>query len=236
MKNPVTSPLQIPRPRFSVSDQIIAKLSDPQNVMVNNGPLIEFITTPAEEASVREHNKTDPVLPHCLPSLSTLEGDAVDQVVRQRVLQERLESALDSELRKPHSNSEAKSLGLDGGLAKKEGDAQKDGNTDNRKGGSSIGSSVGKASPKFEAYHLLRAIDSKDVMLMMEIRDYAFHLFLEASGGNATPLTYAMRLGDKCTSNSHLQVLACADASGRRSGYGGTHYWRVVEEGQFCYR
>lgn len=167
--------------------------------MVNNGPLIEFITTPAEEASIREHNKTDPVLPHSLPSLSALEEDAEDQVTRQRILQDRLGSALDSELRKPHANSESKSLELDGGQAAKGGDAKAEGNKDNGRGGSRIGSNVGKGSPKFEAYHLLRAIDSRDVMLMMEIRDYAFHLFLEPTG-NATPLTYAMRLGDKCTS------------------------------------
>lgn len=165
--------------------------------MFNNAPLLEFLTTPAEEASAREHNKTDPVLPHSLPSLSALEGDAADQVARQLILQDRLESALDSELRKPNTKDGVTSLESETGQDKSKGEGKEDAKKDSGSGGRRIGANAGKASPRFESFHLLRAIDSKDVMLMMEIRDHAFHLLLESTG-NATPLTYAMRLGDKC--------------------------------------
>ncbi|KAF7352865.1 hypothetical protein MVEN_01253500 [Mycena venus] len=49
-------------------------------------------------------------------------------------------------------------------------------------------------------YEVLRAVERKDVMYLMEIRDRAFHLLVRMSGG-ITPLLHAMRLG-----NSHREV------------------------------
>ncbi|TFK43618.1 hypothetical protein BDQ12DRAFT_675282 [Crucibulum laeve] len=47
-----------------------------------------------------------------------------------------------------------------------------------------------------EAYQVFRAIEERDVMFLMQVRDNAFHLLLRNSG-NATPLVHAMRLGYK---------------------------------------
>ena len=45
-----------------------------------------------------------------------------------------------------------------------------------------------------QAYEVFRAIERKDVVFLMEIRDRAFHLLLRKTG-DATPLLHAMRVG-----------------------------------------
>ncbi|KAJ6539260.1 hypothetical protein B0H19DRAFT_961215 [Mycena capillaripes] len=45
-----------------------------------------------------------------------------------------------------------------------------------------------------QPYEVLRAVERKDIMYLMEIRDRAFHLLVRMSGG-ITPLLHAMRLG-----------------------------------------
>ncbi|KAF7331985.1 hypothetical protein MKEN_00078800 [Mycena kentingensis (nom. inval.)] len=51
-----------------------------------------------------------------------------------------------------------------------------------------------------QPYEVLRAVERKDIMYLMEIRDRAFHLLVRMSGG-ITPLLHAMRLGQ-----SHREV------------------------------
>jgi len=46
-----------------------------------------------------------------------------------------------------------------------------------------------------QPFEIFRAIERKDVMFIMEIRDRAFHLLLKKSG-DATPLVHAMRIGE----------------------------------------
>ncbi|EPQ59278.1 hypothetical protein GLOTRDRAFT_70571 [Gloeophyllum trabeum ATCC 11539] len=45
-----------------------------------------------------------------------------------------------------------------------------------------------------EPYEVYRAIEKKDLVFLMEVRDRAFHLLLRKHG-NATPLVHAMRIG-----------------------------------------
>ncbi|KAJ7228750.1 hypothetical protein GGX14DRAFT_414667 [Mycena pura] len=45
-----------------------------------------------------------------------------------------------------------------------------------------------------QPFEVLRAVERKDVMYLMEVRDKAFHLLVRMSGG-ITPLLHAMRLG-----------------------------------------
>jgi len=45
-----------------------------------------------------------------------------------------------------------------------------------------------------QPYEVFRAVEQKDVMFLMEIRDRAFHLLLRKTG-DATPLLHAMRIG-----------------------------------------
>ncbi|KAI5124842.1 hypothetical protein M0805_007276 [Coniferiporia weirii] len=51
-----------------------------------------------------------------------------------------------------------------------------------------------------QSYEIFRAIEGKDIMFLMEVRDRAFHLLLKKTG-DATPLVHAMRIGD-----SHREV------------------------------
>ncbi|KAF7355222.1 hypothetical protein MSAN_01438000 [Mycena sanguinolenta] len=51
-----------------------------------------------------------------------------------------------------------------------------------------------------QPFEVLRAVERKDIMYLMEVRDRAFHLLVRMSGG-ITPLLHAMRLGQ-----SHREV------------------------------
>ncbi|KAH8118437.1 hypothetical protein DFH11DRAFT_1686607 [Phellopilus nigrolimitatus] len=46
-----------------------------------------------------------------------------------------------------------------------------------------------------QSYEIFRAIERKDIMFLMEVRDRAFHLLLKKTG-DATPLVHAMRIGE----------------------------------------
>jgi hypothetical protein len=51
-----------------------------------------------------------------------------------------------------------------------------------------------------ESWEVMRAVENKDVMFLMEVRDRAFHALVRPSGG-VTPLIHAMRIG-----RSHHEV------------------------------
>ncbi|KAF8332775.1 uncharacterized protein EI90DRAFT_2918273 [Cantharellus anzutake] len=45
-----------------------------------------------------------------------------------------------------------------------------------------------------QVFEVFRAVERKDIMFLMEVRDHAFHLLLQKSG-DVTPLLHAMRIG-----------------------------------------
>lgn len=45
-----------------------------------------------------------------------------------------------------------------------------------------------------QPFEIFRAVENKDVMFLMQVRDHAFHLLLKKTG-DATPLVHAMRIG-----------------------------------------
>ncbi|KAN0131488.1 hypothetical protein V8E53_010865 [Lactarius tabidus] len=51
-----------------------------------------------------------------------------------------------------------------------------------------------------ESWEVMRAVENKDIMFLMEVRDRAFHALVRPSGG-VTPLIHAMRIG-----RSHHEV------------------------------
>jgi len=67
-------------------------------------------------------------------------------------------------------------------------------------------SSTIKANKKLQpfkeppGFQILRAVETKDIMFLMEVRDRAFHLLLRKTG-DVTPLLHAMRIG-----NSHRDI------------------------------
>lgn len=59
---------------------------------------------------------------------------------------------------------------------------------------SSGASSNSKAWKEPEPFEIFRAVEKKDIMFLMEVRDRAFHLLLRKHG-DATPLLHCMRIG-----------------------------------------
>lgn len=47
-----------------------------------------------------------------------------------------------------------------------------------------------------QPYEVMKAVEQRDIMFLMQVRDNAFHLLLQSSGGE-TPLVHAIRIGNK---------------------------------------
>jgi len=63
--------------------------------------------------------------------------------------------------------------------------------------------STGGSWKEPQPFEIFRAVERKDIMFLMEVRDHAFHLLLRKSG-DATPLVHAMRIGE---SHRDVQII-----------------------------
>jgi len=187
--------------------------------MFNNGPFIIHIAASLQDSrpdiSLRigpKRNRVtrDPCLPARLPSTGFLQREA-ELVLPKLVLQQ---------LRRSPSPTLSR-LGSDSDQEEPEesdDDDEEHPKRARRPSMTSILSSISSAtsssarslmSPRRkdnkpwkepEAFEVLRAVERKDVMFLMEVRDRAFHLLVRKSG-DVTPLLHAMRIG-----KSHQEV------------------------------
>lgn len=174
----------------------------------NNQFLIESLTSNLVSLGHHPH-PPDPVLPASLPSLSRLLADA-STFAKKSVQHYHLQLALNSNLpstphppsapvyTKPRSSSSRSSASFNGSAGP-------------RYASYPAASSV----TPLQGYQILRAIERKDVMLLMEARDSSFELLVQPQGG-ITPLVHAMRCGEgrsSFSSSLSLLVLLCARSS-----------------------
>ena len=134
---------------------------------------------------------TDPspqVLPRSLPPLSHLFTTAQSSAAAARhshLLAHSLATALETPLLPPAPPEKAVPVQV-------VAEERKKGN----------GSSGARKEGVYEAFEVFRAVEQKDVMLLMEVRDRQFELLLQpTAGGGSTPLVHAMRLGPSRTSS-----------------------------------
>ncbi|KAJ7068185.1 hypothetical protein C8F01DRAFT_1117211 [Mycena amicta] len=142
----------------------------------------------------RRRVTSDPCLPERLPSTSILQRDAEFDAPKA-VLRQLRRSPTPSPPHSPESPTA-------------EEESQRRQSITSIESSTSIKSfgSVFKQNPTSHSwkepqpYEVLRAVERKDIMYLMELRDRAFHLLVRMSGG-ITPLLHAMRLGQ-----SHREV------------------------------
>ncbi|KAK7049612.1 hypothetical protein VNI00_005643 [Paramarasmius palmivorus] len=169
---------------------------------LNHGPLIEHLIhkldTPGRGPRKRRALSPDPCLLERLPSSAFIQREVEDAIPRAILRQLRRSPT-------PPYDEEA------------EAEDNPDGNeSDSRRerrqsSASTTSSSSIKSLKQFlqrqketprssinwkdpQPYEVLRAVEQKDIMFLMEIRDRAFHLLLRKNG-DVTPLLHAMRIG-----------------------------------------
>ncbi|KAJ7744528.1 hypothetical protein DFH07DRAFT_834634 [Mycena maculata] len=156
----------------------------------------------SDRPAPRRRVSSDPCLPERLPATSFLEREA-ELVAPKAVLRQ---------LRRSPTPSPPDSSGLEAEVEETSGHQRRPSLTSLASSTSSIksfGSSFmqrrqdAKSQSSWkepQPFEVLRAVENKDIMYLMEVRDRAFHLLVRMSGG-ITPLLHAMRLG-----NSHRDV------------------------------
>ncbi|KAM0752831.1 hypothetical protein T439DRAFT_323439 [Meredithblackwellia eburnea MCA 4105] len=161
-------------------------------LQVNNSFLIHGITSRAQPSQYKPplRQKTLPsavVLLHNLPTLSTLTTNALKLAKEARynhILQESINTALETPLdARPAADPPKYHSSHSGRNASS--------SSDGGRKGSAKGS---KPDGSFEMFQVMRAVEKKDIMLLMEVKSQQFDLLVQAVGGN-TPLLHAMRLG-----------------------------------------
>ncbi|KAK0468307.1 uncharacterized protein EV420DRAFT_1503720 [Desarmillaria tabescens] len=162
----------------------------------NNAAIIEVIGRNLDSTlacrRARRRVTSDPCLPERLPSTAFLQREA-ESVAPNEILRQ---------LRRTPSPSSSPP-------------AEDDGFTHTRSSSVSTASASVRSNAKYkptdiqslgapwkepQPFEVFRAVERKDIMYLMEIRDRAFHLLLRKSG-DATPLLHAMRIGQ-----SHKEV------------------------------
>lgn len=128
---------------------------------------------------------SSPCLPSRLPSISFISREAtgISSETLQKELAQRLRFSIDDAAEQPASKM-----------------LRRQSNSSDTS--SSTGSSLKFKNTRLnstnwrepQAFEIFRAIERKDIVFLMEIRDKAFHLLLRRTG-DATPLLHAMRIG-----------------------------------------
>ncbi|KAJ7095297.1 hypothetical protein B0H15DRAFT_828923 [Mycena belliarum] len=165
---------------------------------MNNAPLVHYL---GEESGIskpvpRRRVSSNPCLPERLPTTSFLQREA-ETVAPKAVLRQLRRSPTPSPPNspepddEPEENPKHKRRPSLSSLASSASSIKSFGSTLMQRSREGKSQSPWKEPQPFE---VLRAVERKDIMYLMEIRDRSFHLLVRMSGG-ITPLLHAMRLG-----------------------------------------
>lgn len=131
------------------------------------------------------------ILPKALPSFSKIESIAISssyQARKDQVLKLALETALHFDALPSNSSTNKKSKSTTS-VSKVVVAAGSNNNKSNGWKG------LNKGSP-LEGWQVFKAVEEKDIMFLMEVRDREFDLLVQPQrGSNTTPLVSAMKLG-----------------------------------------
>ncbi|KAJ6599150.1 hypothetical protein DFH09DRAFT_903098 [Mycena vulgaris] len=162
---------------------------------MNNAPLLHYLGGDhGSDRPIRRRVSSNPCLPERLPTTSFLQREA--EIVAPK--------AILRQLRRSPTPSPPNSPELEAETDETPGHQRRPSLSSLASSASSIksfGSSLiqrsrdSKSQSSWkEPQAILRAVERKDIMYLMEIRDRSFHLLVRMSGG-ITPLLHAMRLG-----------------------------------------
>ncbi|KAF4619940.1 hypothetical protein D9613_005183 [Agrocybe pediades] len=168
----------------------------------NNAPILLALEDSNSGSSISRTNKpirtperSEPCLPSRLPTTSFIRREAEDLAPKELVKQ-MLTISMQEEMVKEVVESQ------------EEREAPQSPSSSMSRRSSSIRSFVkSMVSPRLgrapvsgwanlQPYEVMKAIEKKDIMFLMEVRDKAFPLLLQSSGGE-TPLVHAIRTGNK---------------------------------------
>ncbi|KAF8307006.1 hypothetical protein DL93DRAFT_2143470 [Clavulina sp. PMI_390] len=165
--------------------------------MYNNEPLVRLVGEQADPSSyhpsIRQRARSSPCLPDRLPSLAFLRREADQNAPLAIIRQLRRSPSLHAQelSEEDRSGSDTSPLPSPG--------ASSDGGMLSPKGAPKVKAPKLKLPPANwkppQPFEVFRAVEKKDIMFLMEVRDHAFHLLLRKSG-DATPLLHAMRIGE----------------------------------------
>ncbi|KAL4075935.1 hypothetical protein J3A83DRAFT_4357072 [Scleroderma citrinum] len=165
--------------------------------MVNNAPIIQFLVQHGFDSQPlpRHQVKNEPCLPTRLPSTGFLQREA-DQAAPKAILRQLRRSPTPP--LSPPPGFEPDSTAHDGSDSQGRRSSPSSPTSPQSSLSSSkfniLSQSLSKSWKEPQPFEVFRAIERKDIMFLMEVRDRAFPLLLRKTG-DATPLLHAMRIG-----------------------------------------
>ncbi|KAK0453581.1 hypothetical protein EV421DRAFT_1765080 [Armillaria borealis] len=165
---------------------------------LNNAAIIEVLGRNLDSTQarrrVRRRVTSDPCLPERLPSTAFLQREA-EIVAPNEILRQLRRSP--SPPSSPTAEEDNGFTHIRSSSVRSTASASAESSTTYKPTDTQLFGAPWKEPQPFEVF---RAVERKDIMYLMEIRDRAFHLLLRKSG-DATPLLHAMRIGQ-----SHKEV------------------------------
>ncbi|KAG6335325.1 hypothetical protein ID866_3757 [Astraeus odoratus] len=165
--------------------------------MVNNAPIIQFLVEQESRSTLlqpipRGRVESGPCLPARLPSTGFLQREA-DQTAPKTILRQLRRSPTPPLTPPPALDSEESDTGQQRTSVSSPVSPSSP-STSSFKSVILPSSPASRAWKEPQPFEVFRAIERKDIMFLMEVRDRAFPLLLRKTG-NATPLLHAMRIG-----------------------------------------
>lgn len=151
---------------------------------------MDDLQSPSSSPDVKARVTSSPCLPLSLPSTSFLQREA-DQAAPRAIIKQLRRSPTPPS---PDAIQEALLTPL---ISDSRSSAPPSPVVESPSFHSALGSKGVRAHASWkdpQPYEVLRAVERKDIVYLMEVRDHAFHLLVRRSGG-VTPLLHAMRIG-----------------------------------------
>ncbi|KAJ3764166.1 hypothetical protein EV360DRAFT_91437 [Lentinula raphanica] len=165
--------------------------------MFNYSPIIEYLgnSPPPNSPLPRKSHPSNPCLPDRLPNTSFIQREA-EQVAPKAILRQLRRSP--SPLSSPDADADDDDS-QDGGHSRSPSSASTQltsppSSPSQSNHHSQLNSKSSSAWKEPQPFEILAAVERKDVMYLMQVRDRAFHLLVR-KWGDVTPLLHAMRIG-----------------------------------------
>ncbi|EJD01341.1 uncharacterized protein FOMMEDRAFT_21744 [Fomitiporia mediterranea MF3/22] len=178
--------------------------------MFNNAYRVHDLAAQLDNELIQEEEERKPVVKESLPSdlclLSRLPSTSFLEREGESSAPKSLQDQLTRSPSPPTSPTDSTNDSQDGRKSTSKSDDGESSTSSKKKSWFSLRAATPKMAAGWrepQPYEVFRAIERKDIMFLMEVRDRAFHLLLRKNG-DTTPLVHAMRIGD---SHSDVAIL-----------------------------
>ncbi|KAF8974228.1 hypothetical protein BDZ97DRAFT_1647347 [Flammula alnicola] len=164
-------------------------------VIVTIGDTSDTLTQPHAGRYARRRVTSEPCLPERLPTTSFLEREA-ENLAPKELVKQKLKASMEEDIETESVVESTESQHIRSQSASPPRSASSIKSFMKSIVSPRVGRTPSSGWSNIQPYEIMRAVEEKDIMFLMEVRDKAFPLLLQSIGGE-TPLVHAIRTGNK---------------------------------------